>query len=258
MPDWSYLPVFQPLLFRLPASVARDRTLAGFGALARLPGGRLLIRGFGDLQPPPAVRFRRGGLVLSSPVGLGAGLDQRGMALLALAELGFGYLEVGPVASHAQPEGGVQRDIQRQALLYAAPLPAIDLAGALTQLARLPTDAAAVMVRLRLDGSDPPTFLTSCLTALAPRVAALTIELPICSPDDTSAYLRRFAEARQTSGCAMLVSLPPDTVPAAACAIAREAMQRGFRGVQVAGGLTQSDATRLTGAPARARARALA
>src|SRR5690349_11509457 len=52
MPDWSYRPLFRPLLFRLPAAPARALTLGVMGTLARLPGGRALIDGMGHLAPP--------------------------------------------------------------------------------------------------------------------------------------------------------------------------------------------------------------
>ena len=38
MPDWSYHPLFKPLLFRLPEERARDLTLGALGGLAALLG----------------------------------------------------------------------------------------------------------------------------------------------------------------------------------------------------------------------------
>ncbi len=48
-------------------------------------------------------KLRRFGLDFSNPVGLAAGFDKNGTAAQALGALGFGFIEVGSVTSHAQP-----------------------------------------------------------------------------------------------------------------------------------------------------------
>jgi dihydroorotate dehydrogenase len=47
--------------------------------------------------------LRRFGLRFSNPVGLAAGFDKDGVALEALAALGFGFIEAGTVTYHPQP-----------------------------------------------------------------------------------------------------------------------------------------------------------
>tara|TARA_A100001391_G_scaffold74115_2_gene47935 strand:+ start:277 stop:1275 length:999 start_codon:yes stop_codon:yes gene_type:complete len=83
----------RPLLFSLSAEQAHDLTLD------------LLRRGAGRLLPgaPPAKPVTVMGLSFPNPVGLAAGLDKNGDCIDGLAELGFGFLEVGTVTPRPQP-----------------------------------------------------------------------------------------------------------------------------------------------------------
>jgi len=51
----------------------------------------------------PFGNLRRFGLTFTNPVGLAAGFDKDGVALEALAALGFGFIEAGTVTFHPQP-----------------------------------------------------------------------------------------------------------------------------------------------------------
>lgn len=53
--------------------------------------------------PPPACATRVMGLDLRSPLGVAAGLDKNAHAVLGLAALGFGFVEVGTVTARPQP-----------------------------------------------------------------------------------------------------------------------------------------------------------
>jgi len=87
----------RPLLFRLDAERAHHLTLQALQAA--------YLSGLSRLMPqPPACRTRRVmGLDFPNPVGLAAGLDKNGAYIDALAELGFGFLEVGTVTPRPQP-----------------------------------------------------------------------------------------------------------------------------------------------------------
>lgn len=94
-----YRSLLRPLLFRLPPETAHELALHSLGLAPnltkRILGTRDKQNSFGNL-----VRF---GLNFSSPVGLAAGFDKDGIALEALAALGFGFIEAGTVTHHAQP-----------------------------------------------------------------------------------------------------------------------------------------------------------
>ncbi len=90
-------PLIRPLLFRLDPEVAHTLTLTGLRHLHRLG----LLKPF--LPTVPKLPRRVMGLDFPNPVGLAAGLDKNGEAIDALAELGFGFIEVGAVTPRPQP-----------------------------------------------------------------------------------------------------------------------------------------------------------
>src|SRR6266849_68551 len=94
-----YRSLLRPILFRLPPETAHDLALHSLSFAPSLSkrflGRRLMRHNFGEL--------RRFGLRFSNPVGLAAGFDKDGVALEALAALGFGFIETGTVTYHPQP-----------------------------------------------------------------------------------------------------------------------------------------------------------
>lgn len=70
--------------------------------LHALPGGRALLR-WCYARRVPALPVEIMGLRLPNPVGLAAGLDKNARHARALAELGFGWLELGTVTPRPQP-----------------------------------------------------------------------------------------------------------------------------------------------------------
>jgi dihydroorotate dehydrogenase len=93
-------PVARSALFRMDAESAHEQTLA---LLGRAP------RTLGHLVSPFTGGVPRGegrdlfGLRFRGPIGLAAGLDKDARALEFWPHLGFGFVEVGTVTSHAQP-----------------------------------------------------------------------------------------------------------------------------------------------------------
>ena len=94
-----YRSLLRPILFRLPPETAHELALHSLDLLKpetinRYVHERCSSNAFGELP-----RF---GLKFSNPVGLAAGFDKDGIALQALAALGFGFIEAGTVTYHAQ------------------------------------------------------------------------------------------------------------------------------------------------------------
>jgi dihydroorotate dehydrogenase len=87
----------KPVLFRLDPETAHNLTMAGLRHAHRLG----LLRPFLPRVPPLPKRVM--GMVFPNPVGLAAGLDKNGEAIDALAEFGFGFIEVGAVTPRPQP-----------------------------------------------------------------------------------------------------------------------------------------------------------
>jgi dihydroorotate dehydrogenase len=94
-----YRSLLRPLLFRLPAEMAHDLALRSLSIAPSLAATFI-----GDTnQSTPFGKLRRFGLSFNNPVGLAAGFDKDGVALEALAALGFGFIEAGTVTFHSQP-----------------------------------------------------------------------------------------------------------------------------------------------------------
>lgn len=97
MPDWSYRTLFQPLLHRLPSTLARDLTLHAIGLLSKLPSGTLVIKTLGHMESSRLLKRQYYGLKMKYPVGLSGRVDPHGVAQKAIAQFGFGFIEIGPV-----------------------------------------------------------------------------------------------------------------------------------------------------------------
>ncbi|WP_281883617.1 hypothetical protein [Paenibacillus sp. YYML68] len=151
MPDWSYQTVFRPLLFRLPPRTARTLTLGAMGALSRMPGGAFVIRTLGHMEPSPLLESRTQGVLLRTPVGLCGGLDPEGAAQRALAQFGFGFLEVGPITYQPHRSGGtIQREAATETIVYAASGEPIGLDDACERI-RGCRHKVPIMARIRLE-----------------------------------------------------------------------------------------------------------
>jgi dihydroorotate dehydrogenase len=88
----------RPILFSLSPETAHHLTVGCLRGAAWLP---FALRTLNSFRPPlkPTKVF---GLTFPNPVGLAAGFDKNGVALPALAALGFGFIEIGTVTAKAQ------------------------------------------------------------------------------------------------------------------------------------------------------------
>lgn len=85
------------LLFKLSAETAHELTIDLLGAAGRLGLPRRVVK------QPTALPVRVMGIEFPNPVGLAAGLDKNGDAILGLSGLGFGFIEIGTVTPRPQP-----------------------------------------------------------------------------------------------------------------------------------------------------------
>src|SRR5207247_615940 len=103
MPDWTYRPIFRPLLRLLPPKAGRRLVLGSMGMVARLPGGRWLIEFLGHTRPAAELALEKQGRRFPSRVGIGCLVDGQLFCPAALVRLGIGALEVGPISSQSVP-----------------------------------------------------------------------------------------------------------------------------------------------------------
>ncbi len=98
-----YRSLLRPILFRLPAETAHELALSSLSLNQQFTESVIGER----YRRSPFGKLRRFGLTFENPVGLAAGFDKDGIALRALAALGFGFIEAGTVTH--QPQPGNQR-----------------------------------------------------------------------------------------------------------------------------------------------------
>ncbi|WP_144631010.1 quinone-dependent dihydroorotate dehydrogenase [Bordetella genomosp. 13] len=107
-------PLARAALFALDAETAHEVTLANLQRAYDCQATRRLLH----TQPQAPIELL--GLKLANPVGLAAGLDKNGAHIDALANLGFGFIEVGTVTPRAQqgnPKPRIFRLPRSQALI---------------------------------------------------------------------------------------------------------------------------------------------
>lgn len=93
--------LLRPLLFRMDAEKAHQLTLRGLSVLQSLKCLPLVSK------PTVYDPVRIGEMTMRNRVGLAAGLDKNGTHTMALAALGFGFIEVGTVTP--KPQAGNTR-----------------------------------------------------------------------------------------------------------------------------------------------------
>jgi dihydroorotate dehydrogenase len=94
----TYERFVRPLLFSLDPETAHHLAVGCLRVASRLP---FALRALHTFQAPakPKTLF---GLNFPNPIGLAAGFDKNGVALPALAALGFGFIEIGTITAKAQ------------------------------------------------------------------------------------------------------------------------------------------------------------
>jgi dihydroorotate dehydrogenase len=96
-----YTLLIRPLLFLVDPEVIHRITFGLLKLTLPLPGARLLLRRWFCFQHPRLEKELMG-LRFKNPVGLAAGFDKDAKEIDELAELGFGFLEIGTLTPHPQ------------------------------------------------------------------------------------------------------------------------------------------------------------
>lgn len=95
-----YRSLVRRLLFSLPPETAHELALHSLSLLRPKFINELVAKRYATEESAPIDRF---GISFPNAVGLAAGFDKDGVALSALAALGFGFIEAGTVTLHPQP-----------------------------------------------------------------------------------------------------------------------------------------------------------
>jgi len=93
----------RPLLFATDPESVHHLTLRALAVAGRSSPGRALCGVVSGVRDPDAAPVDVMGLRFRNRVGLGAGFDKDGAAILGWAALGFGFVELGTVTPRPQP-----------------------------------------------------------------------------------------------------------------------------------------------------------
>ncbi len=107
----------RPLLFRLEPERAHALTLHALRITGNFTPLRWLVEQQFKAPPKPVEAF---GLIFKNPIGLAAGYDKDGTAILGLSALGFGHVEIGTVTPRSQagnPSPRVFRLLEDEAVI---------------------------------------------------------------------------------------------------------------------------------------------
>jgi dihydroorotate dehydrogenase len=136
MPDWSYQPLKKLLLDKIMPKTGREFIHKSMSTIASIPGGRNLIGFLGHMKPPHEIQKDFYQTRYPSPIGLSGHIDPNLSGINAFQELGFGFVEIGPIVLNEPKE---QREPRREnnQILFSEQLEKIPLKLAIKKLISL-------------------------------------------------------------------------------------------------------------------------
>ena len=97
-----YKTIVRPLLFRIPPESAHHLSITGLKMISKIPGATTLLNKATTLTDPVLER-EVFGIKFPNPVGIAAGFDKQAELFEQLANLGFGFVEIGTITPKGQP-----------------------------------------------------------------------------------------------------------------------------------------------------------
>ncbi|MBY0148772.1 dihydroorotate dehydrogenase [Neobacillus niacini] len=118
MPDWSYHPLKKLILDKIRPKTSREFIHKSMSTIASIPGGRKLIGFLGHMKPPQEFQKELNHTCFPSPVGLSGHIDPNLTGSNAFQELGFGFLEIGPIVLN-EPIVQIEPRMERNTFLFS-------------------------------------------------------------------------------------------------------------------------------------------
>lgn len=97
MPDWSYHLLFKPILSHLSPQMSREFIHRGMNRIASIPGGHHIINFLGREESSKLLEKEIQDVKYVNPIGLSGKIDPLLSGSRAFSNLGFGFIEIGPV-----------------------------------------------------------------------------------------------------------------------------------------------------------------
>lgn len=166
MPDWSYQPLKQAILSKIEAKRSRQLIHTSMRTIAKIPGGKHVIEFLGHNETNPLLQKTMHGTHFKSPIGLSGTIDPLLSGMPAFQELGFGFLEIGPIVLK-EPEIQLPPVWLADQIAFSQSPEKVPLKRALRQLIKTPFH---VPIFSRLDDSLNSHDLHTCIEQLTPFV----------------------------------------------------------------------------------------
>ena len=172
MPDWSYHGIFRPVFKKIPPIWSREFIHRGMNAIASLPfgvGGHI-INFLGREESSPLLEKKLMDISFQNPIGLSGVVDPNLSGTRAFSNLGFGFLEIGPVTW--EPSGNRETPIvkeETQSILF--PKESLGFQSTLEKLTKVPPKQPFL---IRLHGSYEEIIVMA--EGLEPFAAGFIVE----------------------------------------------------------------------------------
>jgi dihydroorotate dehydrogenase len=148
MPDWSYHTIFKPVLQKLPPALSRELIHGGMSVLSSTLLGEKLIEFLGHLSPSKQIQKRLFSIPFSTPVGLSGKIDPHLTGLKAFQNLGFGFVEIGPVSIQgSMGRESLHIDVRKEQI-WSTSAPAIKLTTAKEKLDSLKKKKIPFLIKI--------------------------------------------------------------------------------------------------------------
>ncbi|URN95737.1 MAG: dihydroorotate dehydrogenase [Candidatus Pristimantibacillus lignocellulolyticus] len=223
MPDWSYHPLKKLFLNNLIPSSSREFIHKSMSTIASIPGGRALINFLGHMNPPSQFKKEISNTTFPSPIGLSSLIDPNLSGIKAFQELGFGFIEVGPIVLN-EPKKQFPPILHNKQLQFAHHQEKLPLKLALKQFTNL---NSRVPIFAKIDEQVDRQELTIIAQQLTPYVDAFvatceqisffyetntipTLYASFSANEINSEAFKQFLE--QTSVAGIVINAPRQTI----------------------------------------------
>ncbi|MCH7321093.1 dihydroorotate dehydrogenase [Solibacillus sp. MA9] len=166
MPDWSYHPLKKILFSKIEAKKGRQFIHYSMSTIASLPGGKHVIEFLGHNATSSLLHKQLNNTNFKSPIGLSGMLDPELTGTKAFQELGFGYIEIGPIVFRA-PTTQIAPQWQQNQIAFSTSSEKVTLNRALQVVV---ANKFHVPLFARLDEGLCAVDLQRCMEHLSPFV----------------------------------------------------------------------------------------
>lgn len=180
MPDWSYHPLKKLILDRVSARTSRECIHQAMSFIASVPGGRALISFLGHMKPPQSLKKEINNTIFPSPIGLSCLVDPNLSGIKAFQELGFGFIEIGPIVLN-EPKIQAAPIIQNKQILFSHQQEKLPLKLALKKLTNID---CRVPIFAKIDAQVSSNEAAVIVQHLTPYVDAF-----VATPDQINCFI---------------------------------------------------------------------